>query len=43
MSQDAKLPRMVVVGTGWTGLGATYHLANQSYDVLPNIYPPDWR
>jgi len=26
-------PRVVVVGAGWAGLGATYHLAKQGYDV----------
>ncbi|MEO1094846.1 MAG: FAD-dependent oxidoreductase [Cyanobacteria bacterium J06638_28] len=26
-------PRAVVVGAGWAGLGATYHLAKQGYDV----------
>ncbi|MFM7425760.1 MAG: FAD-dependent oxidoreductase [Elainella sp.] len=26
-------PKVVVVGAGWAGLGATYHLANQGYDV----------
>lgn len=26
-------PRVVVVGAGWAGLGATYHLARQGYDV----------
>ena len=25
--------RVVVVGAGWAGLGATYHLASQGYDV----------
>lgn len=25
--------RLVVVGAGWAGLGATYHLAQQGYDV----------
>ena len=26
-------PRVVVVGAGWAGLGATYHLATQGYEV----------
>ncbi len=30
---DARSPRVVVVGAGWAGLGATYHLAKQGYDV----------
>ena len=25
--------RVVVIGAGWAGLGATYHLAKQGYDV----------
>jgi|GEM_PF-3098121 len=25
--------QIVVVGAGWAGLGATYHLAQQGYDV----------
>jgi uncharacterized protein with NAD-binding domain and iron-sulfur cluster len=28
-----KTKRVVVVGAGWAGLGATYHLAKQGYDV----------
>ncbi len=28
-----KKPKVVVVGAGWAGLGATYHLAQQGYDV----------
>jgi uncharacterized protein with NAD-binding domain and iron-sulfur cluster len=31
-SQDHP-PKVVVVGAGWAGLGATYHLARQGYDV----------
>ncbi|MCD8487522.1 MAG: FAD-dependent oxidoreductase [Desertifilum sp.] len=31
MSETAK--KVVVVGAGWAGLGATYHLAKQGYDV----------
>jgi flavin-dependent dehydrogenase len=27
--------RVVVVGAGWAGLGATYHLAQQGYEVTP--------
>ncbi|MBE7383790.1 MAG: FAD-dependent oxidoreductase [Leptolyngbya sp. SIO1E4] len=30
---DKQRPRVVVVGAGWAGLGATYHLAKQGYDV----------
>jgi uncharacterized protein with NAD-binding domain and iron-sulfur cluster len=26
-------PKVIVVGAGWAGLGATYHLAKQGYDV----------
>ncbi|MGI0486493.1 hydroxysqualene dehydroxylase [Pantanalinema rosaneae CENA516] len=33
MSQDSQRPRVVVIGAGWAGLGATYHLAQQGYDV----------
>ncbi|WNZ21975.1 FAD-dependent oxidoreductase [Leptolyngbya sp. NK1-12] len=33
MSQDSQRPRIVVIGAGWAGLGATYHLAQQGYDV----------
>jgi uncharacterized protein with NAD-binding domain and iron-sulfur cluster len=29
----AAQPKVVVVGAGWAGLGATYHLAKQGYDV----------
>ena len=25
--------KVIVVGAGWAGLGATYHLAKQGYDV----------
>lgn len=32
MSETAR-KRVVVVGAGWAGLGATYHLAKQGYDV----------
>jgi len=28
-----KSPKVVVIGAGWAGLGATYHLAKQGYDV----------
>ncbi|MDY6784259.1 MAG: FAD-dependent oxidoreductase [Cyanobacteriota bacterium] len=27
-------PKVVVVGAGWAGLGATYHLAQQGYNVI---------
>lgn len=30
---ESQRPRIVVVGAGWAGLGATYHLAQQGYDV----------
>ncbi len=30
---DSPKKRIVVVGAGWAGLGATYHLAQQGYDV----------
>ncbi len=33
MSNESQTPRVVVVGAGWAGLGATYHLALQGYDV----------
>lgn len=33
MAQDSKCPRVVVVGAGWAGLAATYHLAKQGYEV----------
>ena len=33
MSQESQSPRVVVIGAGWAGLGATYHLAKQGYDV----------
>ncbi|AFY78827.1 hypothetical protein Ple7327_3632 [Pleurocapsa sp. PCC 7327] len=33
MSETSPLKRVVVVGAGWAGLGATYHLAKQGYDV----------
>lgn len=33
MSQVSQGKRVVVVGAGWAGLGATYHLAKQGYDV----------
>ena len=29
----SKQKKVVVVGAGWAGLGATYHLAKQGYDV----------
>ncbi|NER79149.1 MAG: FAD-dependent oxidoreductase [Leptolyngbya sp. SIO1D8] len=31
--QNTQRPRVVVVGAGWAGLGATYQLAKQGYDV----------
>ncbi len=33
MLTEAQTQRVVVVGAGWAGLGATYHLAKQGYDV----------
>ncbi|MEW6496595.1 MAG: FAD-dependent oxidoreductase [Cyanobacteriota bacterium] len=33
MSEVSEQKRVVVVGAGWAGLGATYHLAQQGYDV----------
>lgn len=32
-SLENKRPRVIVVGAGWAGLGATYHLAKQGYEV----------
>lgn len=33
MSDESQNPKVVVVGAGWAGLGATYHLIKQGYDV----------
>lgn len=33
MTQGSQQKRVVVVGAGWAGLGATYHLALQGYQV----------
>ncbi|MBM0744259.1 FAD-dependent oxidoreductase [Phormidium sp. CLA17] len=33
MNQTQAHPKVVVVGAGWAGLGAAYHLTNQGYDV----------
>ncbi len=33
MTVESQQKRVVVVGAGWAGLGATYHLAKQGYDV----------
>lgn len=33
VNQGQQRPRVVIVGAGWAGLGATYHLAKQGYDV----------
>ncbi|MEO0802299.1 MAG: FAD-dependent oxidoreductase [Cyanobacteria bacterium J06642_2] len=33
MNPADRRPRIVVIGAGWAGLGATYHLAKQGYDV----------
>jgi len=30
---ESQTPRVVVVGAGWAGLGAAYHLASQGYNV----------
>ncbi|UBF24646.1 FAD-dependent oxidoreductase [Kovacikia minuta CCNUW1] len=30
---ELQSPKVVVIGAGWAGLGATYHLAKQGYDV----------
>ncbi|PPS46040.1 FAD-dependent oxidoreductase [Chroococcidiopsis sp. TS-821] len=32
-STSESSPKIIVVGAGWAGLGATYHLAKQGYDV----------
>ncbi|MGF1487649.1 MAG: FAD-dependent oxidoreductase [Prochloraceae cyanobacterium] len=33
MSEASREKKIVVIGAGWAGLGATYHLAKQGYDV----------
>ena len=33
MSGESQGKKVVVVGAGWAGLGATYQLAKQGYDV----------
>lgn len=33
MPKTQRHKRVIVVGAGWAGLGATYHLAKQGYDV----------
>ncbi|NES74541.1 MULTISPECIES: FAD-dependent oxidoreductase [Okeania] len=33
MTIGTKTPKIVVVGAGWAGLGATHHLAKNGYDV----------
>lgn len=33
MAIESQTPKVIVVGAGWAGLGATYHLAKQGYDV----------
>ncbi|MBD1866864.1 FAD-dependent oxidoreductase [Cyanobacteria bacterium FACHB-471] len=33
MHQTQERPKVVIVGAGWAGLGAAYHLAQQGYDV----------
>ncbi len=33
MSETSDRKKIVIIGAGWAGLGATYHLAKQGYDV----------
>jgi uncharacterized protein with NAD-binding domain and iron-sulfur cluster len=33
MKEASQRKKVIVVGAGWAGLGATYHLAKQGYDV----------
>lgn len=33
MNPTQKRPKVVIVGAGWAGLGAAYHLVQQGYDV----------
>ncbi|BAZ65302.1 hypothetical protein NIES4106_00390 [Fischerella sp. NIES-4106] len=33
MTEASQRKKVIVVGAGWAGLGATYHLAKQGYDV----------
>lgn len=33
MTEASQPKKVIVVGAGWAGLGATYHLAKQGYDV----------
>ncbi|HLO87558.1 MAG TPA: FAD-dependent oxidoreductase, partial [Nostocaceae cyanobacterium] len=33
MVEESQQKRIVVVGAGWAGLGATHHLAKQGYKV----------
>ncbi|MFB2921112.1 hydroxysqualene dehydroxylase [Aerosakkonema funiforme] len=33
MSTESQTQKVVIVGAGWAGLGATYHLAKQGYNV----------
>ncbi len=33
MSDESQTPKVVIIGAGWAGLGATYHLIKQGYDV----------
>lgn len=33
MSKESQQKKVIVVGAGWAGLGATYHLAKQGYEV----------
>lgn len=34
MSAASHPPKIVVIGAGWAGLGASYHLAQQGYEVI---------
>ena len=33
MTTETHIPKIVVVGAGWAGLGATHHLSKNGYDV----------
>lgn len=33
MANQSQPPKIVVIGAGWAGLGATYHLAKRGYEV----------
>ena len=34
MFAESQSTRVIVIGAGWAGLGATYHLAKQGYDTI---------